>query len=673
VSQKKSSAPPEEDDDWGPDVDSAIPTTRRASVGAIPGGGFPSHGARLLLDGTGTMFRVWAPMRESIEVVLYEKGDGDPKAKAPAFGLKEARRVRMSRSKDGFFVATVQGTVAGARYAYVVDGEGPYPDVASRSQPFGPHGPSEVVDLRGLRWTDNGWRGRSIEELVIYELHVGTATREGTFRALVDRLDAIAALGATAIELMPVCEFPGARNWGYDGVQWFAPAHVYGRPADLAALVDAAHARNLAVILDVVYNHLGPDGNYLRTFFPGYFTDRHTTPWGEALDFDGPESSALRTMVLENAEQWIRDFHFDGLRLDATHAIVDESEHHILSAIADCARACASERDVVIIAEDERNEAKIVRDASKGGLGLDAVWADDFHHELRRMLAGDDEGYYADYRGTTFELLKILQKGWLYEGQPSKSRGGRVRGTPVFDIAPPRLIHCLQNHDQIGNRANGDRLHHAIDLRAVRAATTLLLAMPYTPLLFMGEEIAASSPFQYFTDHEAELGKLVTEGRRNEYGAFRAFRDPATRDTIPDPQANETFLRSKIDWSEAEKSPGKEMLALHRALLSLRKKEPAMKNWRRGDMDVIQADEGVISVRRRAQKPDEAPLLYVVCLGGGGEIRFDDHDETSPRAGQSWKMVLDSEEKRFGGAGKNARLEARTLVLTGVGAVVLRG
>jgi maltooligosyltrehalose trehalohydrolase len=248
----------------------------------------------------------------------------------------------------------------------------------------------------------------------------------------------------------------------------------------------------------------------------------------------------------------------------------------------------------------------------------------------------------------------------------------------VFEIPPPRLIHCLQNHDQVGNRAKGDRLHHAVDLRAVRAATTLLLAMPYTPLIFMGQELAASSPFLYFTDHEPGLGKLVTEGRRNEFAAFRAFTDPKARDAIPDPQAKETFQKSKIDWSEAERSPGKEMVALHRALLSLRKKEPAMKNWRRGDMDVVQADEGVITVRRRAQKPDEAPLLYVVCLGGsgggaGGEVRFDEHDETSPRAGQTWKMVLDTEEKRFGGGGKNATLEARKLVLTGVGAVVLRG
>lgn len=665
------SVPPSEG--WGDASDDSAPTTRRASIGAMSGAGFPSHGARVLIDGSGTMFRVFAPKRDAIELVLYEPGDPPQGAKPPSFGLKEARRVRMSKGKDGFHVATMHGTKAGARYAYVVDGEGPFPDVASRHQPCGPHGPSEVVNLASLRWTDEAWRGRPLEDLVVYEVHVGTATKAGTFRALIDKLDAIAALGVTAIEIMPIGEFPGARNWGYDGTFLFAPAHVYGRPEDLAALVDAAHARNLAVLLDVVYNHLGPDGNYLRTYFPGYFTDRHETPWGDALDYDGEESGALRTLVLENAEQWIRDYHFDGLRLDATHAIVDESERHILSALADCARACASEREVILIAEDERNEAKLVREANKGGIGLDAVWADDFHHEMRRMLTGDDEGYFGDFRGTTFELLKILQKGWLYEGQPSKLHGGRPRGTPVFDIPPPRFVHCLQNHDQIGNRALGGRLHHVVDPRVFRAATTLLLAMPYTPMLFMGEEFVASSPFQYFTDHEPNLGKLVTEGRRNEFAAFREFTDPAKREKIPDPQSEQTFLRSKLDWSEAEKSPGKEAVALHRALLSLRRKEPAMKNWRRGEMDVVQADDAVITVRRRAPRPEDPPLLYVVSFGGGGEVRFDESDATSSRSGHAWKMVLDTEERRFGGDGNNATLEPRRLVLRGAGAVVLRG
>ena len=661
-----SSMPPA-DDGWGED-DGGAPTTRRPSLGAMPGAGFPSHGARVLLDGSGTVFRVYSPTRDAIDLVLYEKGMTPP---------KEARRVRMSKGRDGYHVATVRGIYAGALYAFAPDGEGPFPDVASRFQPFGVHGPSEVVNLATFEWHDQPqgdghssrrWRGRALEEMVIYEVHVGTATPEGTFRALIGKLDHVAALGATAIELMPVADFAGERNWGYDGVALFAPAHSYGRPEDLAAFVDAAHARGLAVILDVVYNHLGPSGNYFGTYAPAYFTTKHKTPWGDALDYENAE---LRVLVLENAEQWIRDYHFDGLRLDATHAIIDDSERHVLSALADCARACASEREVVLIAEDERNDAKLVRPAARGGIGLDGVWADDFHHEVRRLLAGDDEGYYADFKGTLFELLKILQKGWLYEGQPSKV-SGKPRGTPVFEVEPPRLVVCIQNHDQIGNRAKGDRLHHQISLPEFRAATAMLLALPFTPMLFMGQEFGASSPFCYFTDHDAEIGKLVTEGRRAEFAKFRDFQGEEARARIPDPQSPETFARSKLDWSELDKTPGKELVALHRALLSLRRKEPAMKAWRRGDLDVVQVDEGVLSIRRRAPKPEDPPLLYVIALTSGGEIRLGEVDATSARPGQSWKVVLDTEERRFGGIG-NATLVGRKLTLKGPGAVVLRG
>ena len=660
------SSPPPSDDGWG-DEDAA-PTTRRTSLGAMPGAGFPSHGARVLLDGSGTAFRVYAPTRGSVDLVLYEKGVAPP---------KESRRVKMSKGQDGYHAATVRGFFAGGLYAFAPDGEGPFPDIASRFQPFGVHGPSEVVNLASFEWHDQPrgegqssrrWRGRALEELVIYEVHVGTATAEGTFRALIGKLDHVASLGATAIELMPVADCAGERNWGYDGVALFAPAHAYGRPEDLAALVDAAHARGLAVILDVVYNHLGPSGNYLGAFAPSYFTTKHKTPWGDALDYT---NEALRTFILENGEQWIRDYHFDGLRLDATHAIIDGSERHVLSALADCARASASEREVVIIAEDERNDAKLLRPAASGGIGLDGVWADDFHHEVRRLLAGDDEGYYADFKGTLFELLKILQKGWLYEGQTSASTG-KPRGTPVFEVEPPRLVVCIQNHDQIGNRAQGERLHHQIALPAYRAATAMLFSLPFTPLLFMGQEFGASSPFCYFTDHEAALGRQVTEGRRAEFAKFRAFQGESARTKIPDPQAVETFQRSKLDWSQAEKPPGRELVALHRALLSLRRKEPAMKVWRRGDMDVVQVDEGLISIRRRAPRPEDSPLLFVIALTCGGEVRLGEVDATAARAGQAWKVVLDTEEKRFGGAG-NATLAGRKLTLEGPGAVVLRG
>ncbi len=610
-----------------------------------------------MLDGTGTSFRIWAPGRATIDLVLFD----------PASPDRELRRVRLAKQRDGYHAGSVSGVGPGALYMFSPDGEGPFPDPASRSQPRGVHGPSQVVDPSKFHWTDRRWRGCPLEDLVVYELHVGTATAEGTFRALIERLDHVRALGATAIQLMPLGDFPGDRNWGYDGVCLFAPARCYGTPEDLGALVDAAHARGLAVLLDVVYNHLGPDGNYLRTWSPAYFTDRHKTPWGDALNYDGNDSDPVRTLILENAAYWIRDLHFDGLRLDATHAIVDDRKGtHVLAEIADVARAAASEREVLVIAEDERNEARLVREVARGGLGLDAVWADDFHHCLRRIVAGDDEGYFADFEGSINELVRIVQKGWLYEGQISKNLG-RERGSPAFDIPPPRFVHCIQNHDQIGNRALGDRLHHGLDLARYRAAVTLLLATPFTPMLFMGQEFATSKPFAYFTDHHDELGRAVTDGRRIELGKFRAFADPAARERIPDPQARETFERSKLDWTELDSSPGKEVFALHRALLTLRREEPAMAASARADFDVAALPGDVLVVRRRPRRLGEA-LLFVVALTGGAKAQLRG-SRVAPPEGRKWELLLDTET--FGGS-KPAELDRDTLTLHGPGAVVLR-
>lgn len=608
-----------------------------------------------MLDGTGTAIRVFAPERATIELVVYEPGEPP----------KESRRVKLAKQRDGYHVGTIAGLGAGALYMLSPDGEGPFPDPASRFQPYGVHGPSQVVDLEKLSWTDKRWRGCPLEDLVIYEVHVGTATPAGTFRALIEKLDHVRALGATAIELMPIADFPGERNWGYDGVSLYAPARCYGKPEDLAALVDAAHARGLAVILDVVYNHLGPDGNYLRTWSPKYFTDRHKTPWGDALNYDGEDSSAVRAFVLENAAYWIRDFHFDGLRLDATHAILDDREGtHLLAEIADVARAAASEREILVIAEDERNEARIVREVARGGLGLDAVWADDFHHSLRRIVAGDNESYFGDFEGSINELCRIVQKGWLYEGQHSQNRG-HARGTPAFDIPPARFIHCVQNHDQVGNRALGDRLHHAIAPAQYRASLALLLATPFTPLLFMGQEFGAKSPFLYFTDHKPDLGRDVTEGRRAEFKKFRAFAEDAAQ--IPDPQARETFEKSKLDWSELNTSPGKEIFALHRALLTLRREEPAMAAAARADCDVAALSGDVIAVRRRPRRLGEA-LLFIVSLLSGAKVRLTG-SRVDPPAGRKWGLLLDTET--FGGSTK-ATLEGETLTLHGPSAVVLR-
>jgi len=649
----KDSVPP--DSGWTDEVGD-VPSTRRVT---LVGGraAIATHGARLLLDGSGTYFRLWAPDCETIELVVFEHTTREP---------REVRRVKLTKQRDGFHVGTVAGLGAGELYAFSPDGRGPFPDPASKFQPYGVHGPSQIVDLASFRWTDKRWRGCPLEDLVVYELHVGTATPAGTFRGLIPKLDHVRALGATAIELMPLGDFPGDRNWGYDGVHWYAPARCYGTPEDLAALVDAAHARGLAVILDVVYNHFGPDGNYVQQWAKDYFTSRHKTPWGDAINYD---CEPVRSLVLENAAHWVRDYHVDGLRLDATHAILDERrDTNLLAEIADVARAAASEREVLVIAEDERNDARIVREVARGGLGLDAVWADDFHHEMRRILTGDDESWFSDFEGSINELCRIVQKGWLYEGQLSKNLG-QPRGTPPFDIPPPRFVVCVQNHDQVGNRATGDRLHHKIDLARYRAAVTLLLAMPFTPLLFMGQEFAASTPFAFFTAHNAELGRQVTDGRRNEFAKFRAFSDAAARNAIPDPQSEETFRASKLNWAEVDGSPGREVLALHRALLTLRREEPAMAASARADFDVAVIGNDLLAIRRKPRNLGDA-LLFVIALQGGGSAKLEG-SRVEPPEGKRWQLLLDTESSEYGGK-TPAKLDNGVLTLATAGAVVLR-
>ena len=607
----------------------------------------------------GVDFRVWAPGHASVDVVLY-----GPAAEA----VHPLRCVGA-----GWFAGEVQGIGAGARYRYRLDGGDAFPDPASRSQPDGVHEPSEVVDPSAFRWTDGGWKGVPLEELVVYELHVGTFTPAGTFDAAIDRLDELAALGVTAVEPMPVASFPGERNWGYDGVALFAPQASYGGPEGLRRFVDAAHARGLAVILDVVYNHLGPEGNYLHAFTGGrYFTDRHKTPWGDAVNFDGPDSAAVREMVIGNALHWVHEYHVDGLRLDATHAIIDDSPVHVLAELRARVRECLpDDRHFVLIAEDERNERAVVTPEPEGGLGLSAVWADDFHHHLRRRLAGDHEAYFADYGGSVEEIVETLRKGWFYEGQTSPNHG-RPRGTPADGLPPTAFVHCIQNHDQVGNRAHGDRLHHAVDFPAYRAAAALLLLSPYTPLLWMGQEWAASTPFLYFTDHPEELGRQVTEGRRQEFGKFSAFADPAERERIPDPQAPETFERSRLDWIERERMPHAGMLALHRALLHLRRTHPALRRRDRASFAVEPLGPDALALRRTGD--DGGALLLVVSFGGALDADLAAAEATRTCESHPWALFLSTEEGRFGGdtEGELATLfpDGR-LALAGTGAVVL--
>lgn len=604
-----------------------------------------------VIDG-GVEFRVWAPGHGTVDVVLY--------------GPDVEEVLPLTDEGDGWFAARVEGAGAGTRYRYRLDGGDAFPDPASRSQPDGVHEPSEVVDPSAFAWTDDGWRGVAREDLVIYELHVGTFTPEGTFDAAIGRLDALASLGVTAVEPMPVASFPGGRNWGYDGVSLYAPDASYGGPEALRRFVDAAHARGLAVILDVVYNHLGPEGNYLPAFTSGrYFTGRHHTPWGDAVNFDGPDSGPVREFVIQNALHWAHEYHVDGLRLDATHAILDDSAVHVLAEVARRVReSLPAGRPFVFIAEDERNERLLVTPQTEGGLGLDAVWADDFHHQVRRLLAGDHEGYFADYAGTAGEIAETLRQGWFYRGQHSANHGC-PRGTETEGLPSTVFVHAIQNHDQVGNRAHGERLHHQVPLPSYRAAVALLLLSPGTPLLWMGQEWAATAPFLYFTDHPDELGRLVTEGRRKEFGKFSAFADPEAQARIPDPQAAGTFRRSKLDWSERGRPPHAGILALHRMLLHLRRTHPALRERDGASFAAVALGDDAIALRHAS---DGDALLLVAACGDGVSADLTSMEETRAPDGASWGLYLSTEEGRFGG-----EMEGEIVTLSPEGRLAIRG
>ncbi len=610
------------------------------TIGANPGRG-------------GVRFRVWAPGASRVEVVTLPG---------------EARHVLRTEA-GGYHAGEIAGLKVHTHYKYSLDGGPPYPDPASRSQPEGVHGPSGVIDPDDFRWSDDTWTGIALADLVIYELHVGAFTAGGTFEAAIERLDAVARLGATAIEIMPIAEFAGTRNWGYDGVGLFAPASAYGGPSGFKRLVNAAHERGLGVILDTVYNHLGPEGNYLGAVTAGrFFTDRHRTPWGDAINYDGPDSAPVRDFVLQNAIHWAREYHVDGLRLDATHAIIDESPVHILREIAGALHELARPR--LVIAEDERNEARLITPVDAGGYGLDAVWADDLHHQLRRLTAGDHEAYFRHYSGTVQDVVTTLRRGWFREA-PRTSGTRREPVGPPSGHATTAFVHCIQNHDQVGNRALGERLSDDIPLPAYRALSALLLLSPYTPLLWMGQEWAASTPFQFFTDFPEELGRLVTEGRRNEFEEFSAFADPSARARIPDPQDVETFLRSRLRWDETSRAPHEGMLALYRDLLLLRRTEPSLRSRDRRDFSLAAVSDHALALRR--QSPGGHELLVVVNLAGELRMRADEHPETRPTEGRRWSLALWTEDRRFGGEGGEVHFETGGVILVpSPGAALLR-
>ncbi|RPI57028.1 MAG: malto-oligosyltrehalose trehalohydrolase [Acidobacteria bacterium] len=587
----------------------------------------------------GFRFRVWAPGRQRVELVIGPRSPAE-------------RRHTLEPSSDGVHSGLFDAA-NGERYAYLLDGEGPFPDPASRSQPDGVHAPSALVDPRAFRWSDATWRGVPLDDLIIYEAHVGTFSPEGTYAGLVDRLEYLSQLGVTAVELMPVADFPGRRNWGYDGVDLFAPARCYGSPDDLRRLVDAAHHHGMAVLLDVVYNHFGPDGAYLAKFSPYYFSSTHHTPWGRAVNLDGPHAGQVRSFFIENALHWIHEYHMDGLRLDATHALIDDSARHFLQELTERVHASVDTRHVALVAEDDRNLAVCVTPVSEGGWGLDAMWSDDVHHQVRRLTAGDADGYFQDYSGSTHDLATTIRRGWFYSGQHSNYRG-QPRGTDPAGVPLQRIVICLQNHDQVGNRAFGERLSQQIDPAVFRALTALLLFAPETPLLFMGQEWAASSPFLYFTDHEPELGTLVTRGRRAEFSKFSAFADPRTRERIPDPQADSTFAASRLDWPERAREPHAGIERLYRTLIALRKQDPAFRD-RSGDraFEVAALDADSLGLIRRPGAGLD--LLMIVRLRGAGMVDAGAWDAIP--AGSRWRIDLTTEAAAFADAPQAPAIE----------------
>ena len=505
----------------------------------------------------GVRFRLWAPRATGVSLVL-EGGE----APGP---------IAMRAEPDGWWSVTTERGAAGSRYRYRVDG-GDYPDPASRYQPDGVHGASEVVDPGAYEWSDTGWRGRPWEEIIIYELHIGTFSESGDFAGAISRLDDLVALGVTAVELMPIAQFPGRRNWGYDGVQYYAPACAYGRPEDLKALVEACHARGLAILLDVVYNHFGPEGNYLHVIGPDFFTERHHTPWGAAINYDGAASRPVRDFMIQNALYWLLEYHFDGLRLDAVHAIIDDSDPDILTELARDVRERIAERPVHLVLENDANEARRLRRRSGRPVGYTAQWNDDLHHVLHVLATGRTAGYYGDFAKEPIALLgRALTSGFVYQGEPSPYRGGEPRGEPSGDLPPTAFVAFLQNHDQIGNTPFGERITDDAPEALVHAALAIVLLAPQIPLLFMGEEWATARPFMFFCDFESELAAAVREGRRREFAQFAEFGEAAAQGRIPDATAESSFGACRLDWSEREREPHRTWFDRYRRMLQVRR------------------------------------------------------------------------------------------------------
>jgi maltooligosyltrehalose trehalohydrolase len=578
------------------------------------------------LDENGAHFRIWAPGHRKISLSIA--------------GVEHS----LTADAPGYFSGYVTGAKNGETYTLTVDGEGPFPDPASRFQPSGPHGPSQIVDATKFQWTDRAWRGVKLQNQILYEMHVGTFTPEGTWRAATEQLSALADLGVTVLEVMPVADFVGEFGWGYDGVNLFAPTRNYGGPDDFRKFVDRAHALKIGVILDVVYNHLGPDGNYLSHFSQAYFSKQYETDWGAAINFDGENSTPVREFYLCNAAYWVKEYHLDGLRLDATQNIYDKSKDHILAAIGRAARKAGAGRDIILVGENEPQEVQLLRGETEGGYGLDALWNDDFHHSAMVAATGKRDAYYMDYLGTAQELVSAVKYGFLYQGQWYSWQKKR-RGSPTFGTKPAAMVAFLQNHDQVANSARGQRLHELTSPGTYKALSALMLLAPSTPMLFQGQEFAASSRFLYFADHKPELAKQVLKGRAEFLSQWRSLALAEIR--YDDPAFRETFENCKLNFSE-RRAHG-EIYALHKDLIGLRNTEEV---FRRQDRDfdgaVLAADTFVLRFFCKDHRNDR---LLVINLGR--DLTFNPAPEPllAPPEQSAWSVLWSTDSAKYGGNG----------------------
>jgi malto-oligosyltrehalose trehalohydrolase len=569
-------------------------------------------GAAVQDDGS-VRFRLWAPSAPRVDVKFNSGGPG--------------RVLPMRALEGGWYELITSEARPGSRYMFVIDGGPAVPDPASRDQGGDVHGWSIVVDPHAFDWRDDAWRGRPWHETVLYELHVGTFTRAGRYCGVAEKFDALVELGVTAIELMPLSEAPGRFNWGYDGAYLFAPEGSYGQPDDLKLLIEAAHRRGLMVFLDVVYNHFGPEGNYLSQYAAPFFTERHHTPWGAAINYDGADSRVVRDFMVHNALYWLEEYHVDGLRLDAVHAIIDDGAPHILTEIAAAVRRSVAGRHVHLVLENDDNAVWPLR-VEEDELGFAAQWNDDIHHALHVAVAKQYDGYYRDYANPIVHLGRALAEGFAYQGEASVHRGGAARGERSRHLPPTSFVSFLQNHDQVGNNATGTRINHVALPEACRAAAAIYILAPSVPLLFMGEEWAASSPFLFFCDFGGELAEAVREGRRAEFAKFAAFQSAEAREKIPDPTKIETFLASRLDWSERERTPHRETLAFYQALLAIRAREvvPRLKGLRgNAAAEFITAGRG--GLHAHWTLADRAVLVLRANLSGeAAEVTFEPAD-----------------------------------------------